>query len=153
MSELVCWNCGESLQDVPRPISRHATCSHCFNELHCCRLCRHFDAKRNMQCFEERADPPLQKENANFCDFFSPRANAFQAQTRSRSEAAKSNLDSLFSHTEMPQEAPQEALQESATAASADAADNPADAETNAAEQPTLSKDELARRKLDDLFS
>ncbi|MEM9620896.1 MAG: hypothetical protein AAF993_04555 [Pseudomonadota bacterium] len=141
MTELVCWNCGESLQDIPRPISRHATCSHCFNELHCCRLCRHFDPKRNMQCFEDRADPPLQKENANFCDFFAPQAGAFKTQTRDRSEAAKTNLDNLFGTADDHED----------KSNAEDAADTAAEHEEQPA--PTLSKEDEARQKLDDLFN
>jgi len=149
VSELVCWNCGESLQDVPRPISRHATCSHCFNELHCCRLCRHFDAQKNMKCFEDRADPPLQKENANFCDFFSPQAGAFQTQTRSKSEAAKADLHSLFSNS-----SDASATENSITPDTPAAHEAPAANEESAAnKEPAPSKDELARQKLDDLFN
>ena len=134
---LLCWNCGASLDDVPRPISRHATCDACFNELHCCRLCRHYDPKRTMQCFEDRADPPLQKENANFCDFFAPRSGAFEARTSKASDAARGELDSLFGTNE-----------------SAEGDDLPTDDAgpdtEDAAEPPT--KEEEARKKLDDLF-
>ena len=75
LNTLVCWNCGKSINDVPLPISRHSQCSHCFNELHCCRLCKHYDPERSTYCFEERADTPVQKENANFCDYFTPKPN------------------------------------------------------------------------------
>lgn len=150
--KLRCWNCGHALDDVPRPISRHAACAQCFNELHCCRLCRHYDPKRNMQCFEDRADPPLQKENANFCDFFSPSADAYQAQTTDKGAQAKSALSALFGATEgedapkTGNEAGKEALQ----------TDEQPPEEPNAAgeaeQPPALTPEELARRKLDDLF-
>ena len=133
MSELVCWNCGADLEDIPRPISRHATCGQCFNELHCCRLCRHYDPKRTMQCFEDRADPPLQKENANFCDFFAPAVGAHDHRTSTRSADARHELDALFGSE------------------SADDADAVEDARQDAAQQP-LSAEEEAKKKLDDLF-
>ncbi len=137
---LLCWNCGESLDDVPRPISRHATCASCFNELHCCRLCRHYDAKRSMQCFEDRADPPLQKENANFCDFFSPSAHAFDTQTVTKSDDARDRLSALFGENEDAEDAEAGPIEESA-------------ADPAPAEQPeSLSPEEIARKKLDDLF-
>lgn len=140
MSEasLQCWNCGASLDDVPRPISRHATCSACFNELHCCRLCRHYDPQRNMQCFEDRADPPLQKDNANFCEFFAPRANAWEASTGTRSTAARDALSELFDSTSESGDAP-----------------NPAqDAQTEPGGEDATAEDPAAaaRRKLDGLF-
>ena len=134
MSGLVCWNCGESLDDIPRPISRHATCNACFNELPCCRLCRHYDPKRNMQCFEDRADPPLQKENANFCDFFAPTAGAHDERTSTKSATAKTELDALFGRS--PEQEP-----------GADSDEAPEDKP----DQP-LTAEEEARKKLDDLF-
>lgn len=135
MSNLVCWNCGEDLAEIPRPISRHATCPKCFNELHCCRLCRHYDPKATMTCFEDRAEPPLQKENANFCDFFAPRFGAFENKTADKSDAARSDLDALFG-------------------AEADTAEEPAPDDEKNLEQADapLSKEELAKKKLDDLF-
>tara|TARA_A100001037_G_scaffold86955_2_gene78949 strand:- start:17598 stop:18011 length:414 start_codon:yes stop_codon:yes gene_type:complete len=101
MADLSCWNCGQSIDDVPLPISRHATCSACFNELHCCRLCRHYRAdSATGQCDEDRADPPVVKESANFCDWFRPNANAHQSETRSRRQSARSELDALFGEPE-----------------------------------------------------
>ncbi len=138
MSALLCWNCGENLDDVPRPISRHASCPACFNELHCCRMCRHYDATKTATCHEDRADPPLQKENANFCDFFTPRFGAYAEETTLKSDAARSNLDALFG---------------GADASEAAAGDGQADeAEDTKGADPAPSKSDEARRKLDDLF-
>lgn len=95
MAELICWNCGGSLADIPRPISRHANCSTCFEVLHCCRMCRHYDPDKRPYCGHDRAEPPVVKENANFCDYFSP-ANRFVASEAERSDRAKSDLDALF---------------------------------------------------------
>ena len=137
MSKLVCWNCGENLDDLPRPISRHANCPKCFNEVHCCRLCCHFDPNNNMRCFEDRADPPLNKENANFCDFFAPAFDAFQSQTAIKSTTAQSQLDALFGQTPVDKE------------------DIPAatDDQQNTCEpEPPLDKEALTKKKLDDLF-
>lgn len=147
MSALICWNCGGSLSDIPRPISRHSTCSHCFNELHCCRLCRHYDPKRTMQCFEDRADPPLQKENANFCDFFAPRAGAFEAGTSTKSDAARGELDALFGQTAQPDEDMQS---DSATSDTPDSLASDAISEDTDPTQPGA--EEEARKKLNDLF-
>lgn len=94
--ELLCWNCGTSLDEVPRPISRHEHCKVCFEALHCCRLCRHFRVDINPQCDEDRADPPVNKENANFCDWFRPASGVFQSSRTQKSDAAKDRLGSLF---------------------------------------------------------
>jgi hypothetical protein len=110
VSKLKCWNCGAPLDDVPLPISRHATCSACFNELHCCRLCRHYEPQRTgAQCAEDRADPPVVKEGANFCDWFQPSASAFSKDTVGKQDSAQSKLDEIFGSgaTEDSAKAPQ----------------------------------------------
>lgn len=93
---LVCWNCGESLDEIPRPIRRSASCQHCRADLHCCRLCRHYDERLTARCDDERADPPTNKEGANFCEFFTPRSDAYEAARGGRQNAARSALDALF---------------------------------------------------------
>lgn len=93
---LKCWNCGHLLKDVPQPISRHANCANCFEVLRCCRMCLHYRDLDHIKCAEDRADPPVIKENANFCEFFKPARNAFDAKTKETSEVAKSRLDALF---------------------------------------------------------
>lgn len=99
MAELTCWNCGASLENIPRPISRHANCEKCFEVLHCCRMCRHYDPDRRPYCGEDRADPPVEKENANFCDFFSP-VNRFEGKRADTAGKAKDDLAALFGEGE-----------------------------------------------------
>ena len=133
MASLTCWNCGENLDDVPRPISRHATCGACFSELHCCRMCRKYDPNVTGQCEDERADPPVYKENANFCEYFAPLAGAYRTTRGERRDAARAKLDDLFGG-------------DAATAG--DSANEP-----DAAPAPDeKSAEELAREKLDALF-
>ena len=96
MSAVVCWNCGRDLADIPRPISRHNNCPECFSDLHCCRMCKHFLPERVGVCAEDRADPPVEKENANFCSFFVPVSDAFNPNKKSKGDAAKGALDDLF---------------------------------------------------------
>ena len=96
MAEIVCWNCGASLAEIPRPISRHANCPACYEDLHCCRLCRHFRRDITGQCDDDRTDPPIHKETANFCDYFRPLADAYRAKTGIRRDAARARLLDLF---------------------------------------------------------
>ena len=96
MTGVVCWNCGCSLRDIPRPISRHANCPECFEDLHCCRLCVHFTPHLTGQCDDDRADPPIQKEIANFCEFFRPLSGAYDDARGSRRDVARQRLDTLF---------------------------------------------------------
>ena len=98
-NEFACWNCGKSVADVPLPISRHANCSHCFEVLHCCRMCRHYEPDAHITCDHDRAEPPVVKESANFCEYFRP-ANKFDAGSRARSQEAKSDLAALFGESD-----------------------------------------------------
>ena len=134
--ELACWNCGADLAGVPRPISRHEQCPDCFEALHCCRLCRHYRTDVTGQCDEDRADPPVIKENANFCDWFRPKAGAFSGDRTTRADAAKDKLQALFG-TEDPEE---RADTENVT--------DQADSKSPAPRSP----EEEARARLDDLF-
>lgn len=92
---LKCWNCGASLAGMPLPISRHANCEKCFEVLHCCRMCRHYREEAHGACDHDRADPPVVKESANFCDYFKP-ANKFDAGDRRKATSAKLDLEALF---------------------------------------------------------
>lgn len=120
MSTVVCWNCGRDLADIPRPISRHSNCPECFTDLHCCRLCKHFLPERVGVCAEDRADPPVEKENANFCDFFRPANAAFQRSTDTKRKDASAALERLFDNTA----AEPQATQSCATANEADKNDS-----------------------------
>ena len=126
MAGVVCWNCGCSLEEVPRPISRHANCPECFEDLHCCRLCVHFTPRLTGQCDDDRADPPVHKESANFCDFFRPLSGAYEDVRGSRRDVARQQLDALFG---------------------GDAEETPDDAPTTA-----TSKEDKARAALEALF-
>ena len=95
MATLECWSCGASLDELPRPITRHMNCPECFEDLHCCRMCRNYAPDASITCTDERTDPPVNKENANFCDYFRP-TNAYRAGSRERQAGAKAKLDSLF---------------------------------------------------------
>ena len=102
MGELLnCWNCGESLADVPLPISRHAHCASCFEVLHCCRMCLHYEPNKSPYCDDDRTDPPNMKENANFCEYFKPGCQ-LNANDPKPSTEAKSALDDLFGSAGKP---------------------------------------------------
>ena len=131
MAELTCWNCGKTLTEVPLPISRHENCPECFTELHSCRLCRYYDPQIPDQCAEDRADPPVNKEIGNFCEWFQPCVGAFRSSRTQKKDVSRNKLDSLFSDSKLEIEP-----------------DHPIDEASN----PASTEDE-ARAKLDSLFS
>ena len=129
MATLACWSCGASLDELPRPITRHMNCPECFEDLHCCRMCRNYAPDASITCADERTDPPVNKENANFCDYFRP-TNAYRVGSRERQAGAKARLDALFGGGG-------EAVQEEQSTGTADPGDEP---------------HTEARRRLDELF-
>lgn len=97
---LVCWKCGADLRSLPTPLSRMAECPSCKTELHVCRLCQWYDARTTRQCAEIRAEEIVNKERANYCDWFKARPNAFDARAQTKASNAKSKLDALFGGTD-----------------------------------------------------
>jgi hypothetical protein len=69
---LLCWNCGRPT-GIQHKVSRHDRCDNCGADLHTCRGCRHFEPGRRYQCRETVESNVLDKEKANFCDFFQMR--------------------------------------------------------------------------------
>lgn len=94
--EIVCYRCGESLAALTLPLSRRDMCPGCSAHVHVCRLCVSFDPQVSTQCLEDDAEEVIEKERVNFCDWFKPRANAFDPSHRSRQAHAESELASLF---------------------------------------------------------
>jgi hypothetical protein len=61
-------------------------------------MCLHYDESAAMgRCREDRADPPSEKDIANFCDWFQPGTDVYDEGGRSAGENARSRLDALFS--------------------------------------------------------
>ncbi len=69
----ICVNCGAP---YTAPIYRNTLCSECGKELKTCRNCRHYSPGEANDCHETVSEPVLEKDRANFCDWFSPAADA-----------------------------------------------------------------------------
>ncbi len=120
-----CHNCNRPLTDAELPVTRHSNCPQCFHELHCCVMCSHYRPGDSRDCAEDRADAPVVKDSANFCEWFVLRTGAAGGQNLSDQPSASDNaqaaLDALF--------------------------DQPSDADAGSA-----ADDSGAPRSLDDLF-
>jgi hypothetical protein len=99
---LVCWKCGAELKGVILPLSRREVCAACNAEQHVCKLCRHYDPRVADMCREERAETVSNKERANFCDYFDPKAGAYKTAPAAGAEAAKQQLEELFGGAAKP---------------------------------------------------
>ncbi len=69
----VCHACGKAGSRRER-IGRRDRCEGCGVDLHCCRQCRFYDPRACNACAEPQAERVLQKDRANFCEYFTPGA-------------------------------------------------------------------------------
>src|SRR6266436_6702672 len=77
---LVCWRCGASLAALSLPLRRLDVCKACNAELHVCKMCVEYDTSYAKHCKEPTAEEVRKKDEANFCDFFKPKAGAYVAK-------------------------------------------------------------------------
>ena len=66
-----CYNCdADTGLETAQSISRNEDCDKCSADLRCCKMCEFYDPKAYNECREPSADRILEKEKANFCDYF-----------------------------------------------------------------------------------
>lgn len=95
-SEILCYRCGASLAALTLPFSRRDMCPACSVHVHACRQCAFFDRNAIGQCLEEEAEEVLEKERVNFCEWFRPSENAYDAGGRAAHDDAARELAALF---------------------------------------------------------
>lgn len=88
-----CFQCQGELDIIERP-GRQETCPDCGADLHCCRNCRFYDRASYNECREPMAERVLEKEKANFCDYFEFLVQAAGQESPERD--AKRRLTALF---------------------------------------------------------
>lgn len=64
-----CFHCKTKLEDSYRP-GRGEGCPKCGSDLKVCLNCRFHDPASYNECRESQAERVVQKDRANFCDFF-----------------------------------------------------------------------------------
>lgn len=91
-AEGVCWSCGQSL--IASEYQREGECPACRKQTHVCRNCRFYSPGRPNDCHEPIAEPVTDKARANFCDYFEPSPDCFQAAPDS--DALRAAAEDLF---------------------------------------------------------
>ena len=92
-----CHACGVDLDlGLNVVIGRRDECPKCRAPLHACRNCVAYDEDMRHGCRELNAEPPRDKDAANFCDFFALRSGAMAEREADKSAAAKASLEALF---------------------------------------------------------
>ena len=89
-----CHACGREIVP-PDPVGRKAECPHCRAELRCCLNCGHHEPAAYNQCRESQADRVLEKNRANFCEYFRFRAGGTRSASKSLAPA-RDQWESLF---------------------------------------------------------
>ena len=91
-SAIKCFNCREILAlDPSQKIFRSEECSNCYSPVRVCKMCQFYDTSYYNECREDQAERVVDKENANYCEYFSlidPTYNKKQEE-RQQLEAAK----------------------------------------------------------------
>jgi hypothetical protein len=96
---VMCWYCGSPV--TSEVTGRSLRCRECGKDLRVCENCRFLLPGSRSGCSEANADPVLDKERANFCDWFSLDPK-FRGQTpgrkkeQKRAVEAKTAFDNLF---------------------------------------------------------
>lgn len=101
--DMTCWKCGTKLKNLLLPFSRYEECSTCKADLHVCLSCRNYDPLINDACREDRAEFVLDKDKANFCDYFKVNTHAFKQKDMTEAQKAKRKLAELFGE-ELPED-------------------------------------------------
>lgn len=69
--DIYCFNCNQKLDlEAGTKVVRGQECPHCYARLRSCKMCQFFDQSAYNECKEPSADRIVEKENANFCDYY-----------------------------------------------------------------------------------
>ncbi len=88
-----CFFCHSEL-NIDGNVNRKDTCPHCGRDLRCCKQCKFYDPNAYNECREVSAERIVDKERANFCDYFAIRGS--KGRTSTRVQDAKKALEALF---------------------------------------------------------
>jgi hypothetical protein len=88
-----CWNCGEGLSALD--YGRNDSCPKCGRDTRTCKGCVFYDKSSNNECRESQADRVVEKEKANFCDYFKPSYSGTGTGIPAR-DALKAAAEALF---------------------------------------------------------
>ncbi len=92
-----CHKCGEAWTINGLP-GRGEVCMRCRADLRVCLNCVSYDAHVAYQCRDRRAEPVLEKDVGNFCEYFDFARRVWKpkAENTTRAEAAREQMKKLF---------------------------------------------------------
>ena len=70
-SSIYCYACNHQLNVTSEEkILRTQECDYCQIQLHCCKMCIHYEKMAYNECREPMAERIVDKKKANFCSYF-----------------------------------------------------------------------------------
>jgi hypothetical protein len=89
-----CFHCGRQIEVIER-VGFRDNCDACGRSLHACLNCGWYDPAYNNQCREPQAERVVDKDRANFCEYFSP-VKVGASRHLPQPDDIRSKLDALF---------------------------------------------------------
>ena len=89
-----CYSCKEEVS-LDGNVARGDECPHCTADLKVCMNCSFYDSNYNNECRETQAERVIDKEKANFCDYFKIKENNKSIEDNAK-EKALEELNKLF---------------------------------------------------------
>ena len=90
----LCFSCKKELKIRERP-GRHDVCPFCSADLKACMNCRFYDEGAYNSCREPRAERVVEKNRANFCEYFEFMDSQGDIKKESPEEARR-KLEEIF---------------------------------------------------------
>ncbi len=90
-----CHQCQKE-QTLLEKVGRRESCFHCNADLHACLNCSFYETSAYNECLEPSAERVLEKDHANFCDYFSFVPDRKKSSTSSVPQDARARLEALF---------------------------------------------------------
>jgi hypothetical protein len=79
---------------IGESVGRSDSCPRCGRDLRCCKQCQFYDQRAYNECREVMADRVVDKERANFCDYFVFRGTS--QGNHNKAQVARRALEALF---------------------------------------------------------
>ena len=94
-----CHRCGRVLLEAE--LGRQEVCAGCGFDTRVCKNCRHYDRSANNECREEQAGRQVEKEKANFCEWFQARVGGGGSGAPGK-DSLKNAAEALFGKKSAP---------------------------------------------------
>ena len=93
--DLVCFQC-QTKNSIADKVHFRDECEKCGQDLHVCKQCQHYDTASYNECKEPSADRIVEKEKANYCDFYSARTSSGASSAGTSKSDLLAQAEALF---------------------------------------------------------